>query len=119
MKTKKELRESYDQMKFQMGVFQIRNTVNQKIYIDSSITLTAAWNKNLMQLQFGSHMNKDLQKEWNEYGEDKFQFEIISELQHDDSKEIDYKKEVKELEKLFIEELKPFDDRGYNRKVVR
>lgn len=119
MKTKKELREEYDQIKFQMGVFQIRNIVNQKIYIDSSINLTAAWNKNLMQLQFGSHMNKELQAEWNEFGESKFVFEVISELKHDDSREIDYKKEVKALEKLFIDDLKPFAERGYNRLVVR
>ena len=39
MKTKKELKEEYNNIKPRIGVFQIRNTVNGKIYIEASVNL--------------------------------------------------------------------------------
>lgn len=41
MKTKKELTEEYKQLKFKMGLFQIRNVINGKIFVESSINLYA------------------------------------------------------------------------------
>ena len=116
MKTKKELKEEYKQMKFRMGMFQIRNTVNNKIFIESSTDLVAIWNRQKMELNFGSHPNADLQKDWKELGEDKFRYEILSELKQTETEKVDYKKEVKLLEEMIIEELKPFDDKGYNKR---
>lgn len=115
MKTKKELRNIYKEKKFKIGVFQIRNTKNNKIFIDSSTDLDAIWNRYKFQLDFGSHLSKELQNDWKEFGEENFIFEILSEInQDDDDINIDYTKEVKELEKMFIEELQPFDEKGYN-----
>jgi hypothetical protein len=116
MKTKKELKEEYKQMKFRMGVFQIRNTVNDKIFIESSADLVAIWNRHRFQLNAGNHENKDLQADWKELGEDKFKYEILGEIDQDDSANTDCKKEVKALEQLFIEELQPFDEKGYNKR---
>lgn len=45
MKTKKEIKDSYKQLKFKVGVFQIRNIINNKIYIESSTDLVAIWNR--------------------------------------------------------------------------
>ena len=70
MKTRKELKEAYKQRKSKMGVFQIKNNTNGKIFIGSSIDLDAMWNRQKMQLQFGNHPNKALQKEWKEFGEE-------------------------------------------------
>ena len=42
---KKDLKQDYKQMKFRMGVFQIRNTLNNKIFVDSSMDLVAIWNR--------------------------------------------------------------------------
>mgnify|MGYP002383887052 CR=1 FL=1 len=50
--TQKELKEKYKQMKFPMGVFQIRNTVNGKIFVDSSTNLPAIWNRHKTQRDF-------------------------------------------------------------------
>ena len=116
MATKKELKEEYKQLKFRMGVFQIRNTANGKIYVDSSLNLDAIWNRLRMQLKFGGHPNETLQSEWNAFGEEKFVYEILGEIEQKDGEEPDYKKEVKTLESLYIEELTPFGEKGYNRK---
>jgi hypothetical protein len=116
MKTKKELNKEYKQMKFKIGVFQIRNAINNKIYIDSSIDLMAIWNRQRFQLNLGSHRNSDLQNDWIEFGEDKFKYEILEEIEQKDDATIDYNKEVKILEEMYIEELKPFDDKGYNKR---
>jgi hypothetical protein len=62
----------------------------------------------LVQLNFGNHRVATLQKDWNEYGEDNFAFEIISQIEEEEDKNVDYPKEVKTLEKMFIEELQPF-----------
>ena len=114
MKTKKEVREEYKQMKFRMGVFQIRNTVNNKIFVEGSNDLVAIWNRHRFQLNFGNHPNKALQADWKELGEDKFKYEIIGEVEQTDTGNVDYRKEVKVLEEMLIEELQPFDEKGYN-----
>lgn len=117
MKTKKELKNIYKEMKFKIGVFQIRNTVNQKIFVGSSTDLDAIWNRIRSELKFGNYPNIDLQKDWNSFGEENFVFEILSEIKQEDNVQtVNYRKESKQLEKMFIEELKPYGDKGYNLK---
>ncbi len=90
--TKKELKDQYKQMKFKMGVFQIRNIANGKIFIDSSIDLDSIWNRHKTQLNFGGHPNLELQKDWKTFGETGFAFEILAEIKEEEGKNIDYKK---------------------------
>lgn len=116
MQTKKDLKDAYKQMKFPAGVFQIRNTSNGKIYIDSSVNLSSIWNRHKTQLKFGGHPNEELQKDWNLLGEDCFVYEIVSEIDQKDNEPIDLAKEVKQLEQLFLDELQPYDEKGYNRR---
>ncbi len=118
MKSKKDLKSEYKLKKFKMGVFQIRNTVNNKIFIDSSINIDAIFNRHRLQLNFGSHPNNLLQNEWKEYGEEQFVFEILAELKQNETEEIDYAKEAKQLAEMYIDELKPFDEKGYNKNNV-
>ena len=66
-------------------------------------------------MKFGGHRKEALQKDWNEHGEDNFRFEILSEIEQKEGDNTDYNKEVKKLEEMFIEELKPFGDKGYNK----
>src|SRR5450631_1028716 len=114
MKTKKELKDEYKLMKLRMGVFQIRNISNHKIFVESSTDLNAIWNRYRMQLNFGNHPNAELQKDWNELGETKFIYEILGEIEQKETEIMDYRKEVKILEEMYLEELKPFDEKGYN-----
>lgn len=114
MKAQKDLKEEYKQKKTKMGVFQIKNSVNGKILVGSGLNLDAIWNRNRMELNFGSHRNAALQADWKEFGENKFDFEILSEIQEKEGETINYNQEVKKLEEMFLEELMPFGDKGYH-----
>jgi group I intron endonuclease len=113
-KTQKELKNDYKSAKTKMGIFQIRNTVNGKIYIDSSNNLESIWNRFRTELKFGSHRNEVLQKDWNELGEENFTFEVLSEIKQKEDEDINYTAELKKLKAMFLEELKPFAENGYN-----
>src|SRR4051812_48707908 len=113
MKTKKELKEEYKQVRFRMGVFQIRNTLNDKVFISGSINIDAVWNRHRVQLRFGNHPNTALQKDWNEQGESAFRFEVVSELAHDENGLTDYNKEVQLLKEMYMEEQGPLARNNY------
>lgn len=115
MKTRKELKAAYKEMKFQMGAFQVRNIANGRIFIGTSNNLEAIWNRHRFQLNMGSHRNAMLQKDWNALGEESFVFEILETLEHEEGI-TDYNKELEVLEEMFLEELQPYGDRGYNKK---
>ena len=114
MKTNKELKSEYKQMKFPMGVFQIKNIQNGKIFIDSSSNMNSKWNRHKMELRYGNHRNSELQSDWKNLGEDNFVFEILSDLEQKDDGGINYSKELSLLEEMLIDELEPFGAKGYN-----
>jgi len=117
MKTRKELKEEYKQMKFKMGVFQIKNNINGKIFIGSSLDLKAIWFAQKLQLDMGMHQNGELQKDWKKFGSDNFSYDILDEINETEDKPVDYKKEVKTLEDMIINELQPFEEKGYNKRT--
>ena len=98
-----------------MGVFQIKNKVNGKIFVDGNNNLNKIWNRHKTELKFGSHRNKEMQNDWNKYGEENFVYEIISELNQENEK-LDLNHELKILTNLYLEELQPFGEKGYNKK---
>lgn len=116
--TKKELKNQYKETKFPMGVFQIKNQVNGKILIDSGLNMPAKWKRHLTELKFGSHRNKGLQEEWNQFGETAFVYEVVAELAYKSATE-DYGKEVAVLAELYLEELMPFGEKGYNKQAKK
>lgn len=113
MKTRKEIKEEYKQLKFSMGVFQLKNISNNKIFIDNSVDMISKWNRHKTELRFGNHKNRELQNDWNEKGEDNFVFEVLSELKQDDNKEVNYSKELKLLQQMIIDETKIPEDLRY------
>lgn len=101
-----------------MGVFQIRNLKNEKIFVGSSTNLDGIFNRHRFQLNADGHPNKALQADWNASGEENFAFEILEELKPREN--LDIKKELEFLEDLWLENLQPFGERGYNeRKLTR
>ena len=116
MKTKKELKEECKLIKYKMGVFGIINKVNGKIFIGSSLDLDAIWHAQKLQLDVGIHPNSGLQNDWKEDGPVNFIFEILEEIKQKEDKPLENIKDVKVLEAMIIEELQPFDDRGYNKR---
>ena len=120
IKTKQELKASYAQMKFDIGVFQIRNTINEKIFVGSSMNLHAIWNRERLTLNCGGHNNQALQEDWKTFGEANFRYEIVAQLEQKESDTDDFlKKELKTFEKMYLEELQPFGEKGYNRNSAK
>jgi len=115
-KNKKELKKQYKQNIEPMGVFQVKNLINGKIFIDSGINLQGKINGCRFQLTLGSHMNKALQKDFNDIGIDNFAFEVIDYLKPKEDVKMDYSDDLKMLEDIWIEKLQPFNKKGYNKR---
>ena len=79
------------------GIYQIRNLLNGKIYVGSSVNLNTRRIRHFRDLRGGFHFNSHLQRAFNKYGPDAFVFEVIeycesSKLIEREQFWIDYKK---------------------------
>lgn len=97
-----------------MGVFQIRNTVNGKLFVGSTMDLSAVFSGIRFQLYAGAHFNKALETDWKRYGTGRFEFEILEELSSHDDANQDYAADLETLENIWLEKLQPYGERGYN-----
>jgi hypothetical protein len=99
-----------------MGVYQIRNIVNEKMLIGASLDLPGIINRHKFQLKMGNHPNGALQAEWNEFGAEGFAFEILDEITPSEDPSHDYREDLALLEELWLEKLEPYGESGYNEK---
>jgi hypothetical protein len=89
--------------------------VNGKVLLGSSLNLDGPLNGHRFMLEISGHTNKALQKEWNEFGANKFVFEILEVVKvNDDDPNFNLDDELTLLEQIWLEKLQPFGDRGYN-----
>ena len=112
----KELKREYKQNHPPMGIYQIRNLANEKVFVGSSLNLPGIFNRSKLELEAGSHQNKALQAEWKQFGSEGFAFEILDELEPREAPGFDYREDLVFLEDLWLEKLQPYDERGYNQK---
>ncbi len=99
-----------------MGIYQIRNLTNGRIFVGAALNLPGILTSNKLQLRSGNHPNKRLQAEWNEFGSECFAFEVLDELTATQGAGHDYRGDLAFLEELWLEKLQPYSDRGYNEK---
>jgi group I intron endonuclease len=59
------------------GIYQIRNRVNDKVYIGSAVNLKARLHGHRGGLNRGEHHNAHLQSAWRKYGADAFEFRVL------------------------------------------
>jgi len=59
------------------GVYAITNLSNGHRYIGSSIDIYRRWGQHRRQLRKGTHSNQILQRAWDKYSEDTFEFSIL------------------------------------------
>jgi group I intron endonuclease len=83
--------------KVMIGIYKIRNIINDKFYIGSAKDIKRRWRRHKCGLRGNKHENLVLQRAWNKYGEENFVFEIV---------EICEMKELLELEQKYLD-LKP------------
>lgn len=113
-----KIKKDYKSVIQPMGIYQLKNISNGKLLVGSSRSLDKVYNRIRFQLELGNYIpNKELQQEWNEYGAEKFVFEILDELKPEEGKNPDdYINEMKTLEDIWVEKLQPYGDQGYNRR---
>ena len=107
MDRRKELKEKYRLMKPAMGVFCIHSDKTNMYYLEGATNLPAAINRTVFQLNFGSHPNQRLQKDWSNWGESSFTVTLLDELPYSEDGTLkEYKEEVLELKNIWAEKLK-------------
>jgi group I intron endonuclease len=113
---KKELIKQYKQTVQPMGIYQVKNIKNGRVFIGSAKDLRGRINSNRFQLKTGAHFNKELQNDFNETSEENFSFEILDYLKpnEDAGAGFDYTEELKVLEEMWLEKLQPYGEKGYN-----
>ena len=84
------------------AVYKITNTVTGDSYIGSSKNVKRRWREHKNSSVWKRHSNNPMYQDMQEYGKDKFVFDILCEVEPE---------HLKELEQKFIETLKP----TYNR----
>jgi hypothetical protein len=110
---KREYKESYRPA----GVFQLRNTIDGRLFVGSSANLPAISNRLRMQLDAGNYvMLPELQRDWKELGGAAFVFETLEELEPPEGPGWDPSDDLAALEQLWLEQLEPYDEKGYNRR---
>ena len=114
MKSIQDIKREYKERKKPAGVFMVKNTANGKVLLGSSLNLEGPLNSHKFMLTIGRHRNAAVQKDWNEFGGDKFVFEILEVVKIKDDPDFNINDELTLLEEIWIENLQPFGERGYN-----
>lgn len=65
------------------GLYYIRNLINDRLYIGSSVDMGARWREHKTDLRNGDHVNHRLSKDYVEFGTDAFEHGVIVELAAD------------------------------------
>lgn len=109
-----DIKRAYKQSAPEMGVYQIRNKVNGKIYVERSKNLEGTRKSREFELRMGTIVfNRELQRDLKEYGAESFEFSILEILKgHAPGDNVD--RLLLELKLRWQEKLSPFDERGYN-----
>lgn len=113
MDRKEELKRQYKETKSEAGVYQIRNTKNEKVFVESTMNFKTINGKRFT-LETGTYQNRLLQNEWNEFGEEVFVFEVLEILEIPETGYFDAKDALKKLKEKWLEKLQPYGERGYN-----
>jgi group I intron endonuclease len=93
--------------KSQSGIYQIRNTINGKLYVGSAKCFRNRWQIHRTALNTRKHHSQKLQRAWLKYGPQAFAWEILEFVaNHAD---------LVRIEQGYLDRLRPFDGEvGYN-----
>lgn len=97
-----------------MGILRIRNNADGRVFLLSARNLPGIMNSQRFSLRHGSHPNRELQDDFNRLGEESFSFEVLDELEPREGAGFDYTADLKALEGMWLERLRPYGERGYH-----
>jgi len=115
MMNRRELIKEYKKSIQPMGIVQVKNIRNNRVFLMASANTAGTINSIRFQLKMGAFLpSAGLAKDWKELGEENFVVEVLDELKPVDDPAYDYRDDLKELEAMWLEKLKPFGERGYH-----
>jgi hypothetical protein len=98
-----------------MGIVQVKNLKNGRVYLTASANTAGTINSIRFQLKMGTFLpSPGLAQDWKEMGEQNFVVEVFDELKPIDDPAYDYRGDLKALETMWLEKLKPFGEQGYH-----
>jgi hypothetical protein len=109
------LKQAYKEKPPAMGVYVVRNRANGKVLVGSALNLPGMLNRLRFELSTGIHRTwPALQEDWNRHGADSFSFEVLDVLPPSEEPRTEPKEELRVLESLWLERLRPYGEAGYN-----
>lgn len=109
-----EIKRIYKQSVPEMGVYQIRNKVSGKIYVERSKNLEGTRKSREFELRMGTIVfNRELQRDLKDLGAQSFEFTVLDVLARPEPAD-NIDRLLLALKLKWQEKLQPFGDRGYN-----
>ncbi|ATB45411.1 GIY-YIG nuclease family protein [Corallococcus macrosporus] len=109
-----ELKRSYKEAPPPMGVYAVRCLANGKVLVGASANVQGMLNRIRFELSTGMDRLPALLEDWRRYGAEQFTFEVLDVLKPSDEPVVAPEEELKVLEALWLDRLKPYGDAGYN-----
>ena len=108
------LKREYKESRPSLGIFQIRNKVNGKVYLGSSNNLEAERKSRQFQIKVGKIVfNRELQNDLVQFGADQFEFSVLDTLREEGNGE-NPQRALQKLKLQWLAKLQPFGEKGYN-----
>ncbi len=105
---RKEKIDAYKQRQLIGGIYKIKNKANGKCLLQSTTDLAGSKNRFEFSVSTGSCISYKLQKDWNEFGQDSFIFEVLEELKQKETQTLkQFSDDLKTLEELWVEKFRP------------
>jgi hypothetical protein len=82
------------------GIYSILNKKNNRVYIGQAVALGRRKADHFRALRKGKHKNKPLQKDYDKYGLDAFEYRVVEECPPDETRSQLYLKEMKKIIEL-------------------
>ncbi len=113
---RREMIKEYKNSLRPMGIVQVKNIRNGRVYLTASANTAGTINSIRFQLKTGTFFpSPALTQDLKEMGEQSFVIEVLDELKPiDDDPAHDYRDDLKALESIWLEKFKPFGERGYH-----
>lgn len=113
MDRKKELKQAYKEIKVEGGIYVITNKQNGKKFVASTPNFKTV-NGVKFTLENEMHTNKELQKDWKQFGEANFEIEHVEVLKKAENESRVDKKELERLQEKWLQKLQPYGEEGYH-----
>lgn len=114
MTDRRTLIRQYKETPRPMGAYCVRNTVNGKALVGVARDVPGKLNSHRAQLRMRAHRNPALQQDWDAFGADAFIFEALDLLPPAAAPGYDPADDLRILEELWLDKLRPWGERGYN-----